>query len=635
MEALISIVDELREVVNTLHSSEIYLPRICVVGAQSSGKSSVLESIVGRNFLPRGCGIVTRRPLILKLVHVSDQGEYKERGRFFKEGELIYDFDKIRERIIHETKKVAGTGRNVSPEPIELTVYSKRVLNLTLIDLPGLVQNVMRDQSATIVGDIRKMVSDFIKDDNTIILAVSQATDDIENSDSLRIAREFDPAGDRTIGVITKVDLMEDGTSCRKTLLNQKYQLKNGFIGVVNRSQEDLDKATPVEEVRLREKKLFEDHRDYSDIAARCGTPYLMKRLNRLLVEHIRKCIPELRQRIQTMLNEKEDELAKFGTDPRESVGTQNAFVLDAINKYIETFQRMLEGRIYGNENKKAKTGAIISRMFIVDFENEIEKLRGVDIYTNEQFLNLMKNHAGCSVPLFTSNTALDMIIFRVIEQFREPAMKLVDDVSSLLFKIHNEVDFVELQRFGMMNDAIRAVVDVCIRSNVNPCKEFINNIIDNEKSFINTKRSDFIGDNFVYTQVEADPRTRPLPEKPVVPDPVGICSVYGSISIAKNLTMHQKEEIVDLKRMCKKYFDLIKKQMLDIIPKAIVKFLVQASSDQLRPSMIRDIFNREDLSTLLDEDQSLSKKRIECSQTVEALRKAQDILNKVRTLNL
>ena len=98
-----------------------------------------------------------------------------------------------------------------------------------------------------------------------------------------------------------------------------------------------------------------------------------------------------------------------------------------------------------------------------------------------------MKNHAGLSVPLFVPHKAFDQLIFRSIEQMREPCMKLVDVVVTLLFDIHNQVEFMELTRFTALADAIRGVVDECIRSCVNPTKKFVNGLIDNEKSFINT----------------------------------------------------------------------------------------------------------------------------------------------------
>ncbi len=132
------------------------LPSIVVIGGQSSGKSSVLEAVVGKDFLPRGSGIVTRRPLVLQLVQ-SKQGA-KEYGQFLhKMSEKFYSFDVIREEIEAETHRSLGSGKAVSPDPIHLTIYSPTVPNLTLVDMPGLTKIAIEGQPKSIVTDIEDM----------------------------------------------------------------------------------------------------------------------------------------------------------------------------------------------------------------------------------------------------------------------------------------------------------------------------------------------------------------------------------------------------------------------------------------------------------------------------------------------
>lgn len=121
------------------------LPSIVVIGGQSSGKSSVLEAVVGKDFLPRGSGIVTRRPLLLQLVQ-SKQGT-KEYGQFLhKMNEKFTSFNAIRQEIESETHRSLGSGKAVSPEPIHLTIYSPDVPNLTLVDMPGLTKIAIEGQ---------------------------------------------------------------------------------------------------------------------------------------------------------------------------------------------------------------------------------------------------------------------------------------------------------------------------------------------------------------------------------------------------------------------------------------------------------------------------------------------------------
>ncbi len=118
----------------------IDLPQIAVVGSQSSGKSSVLETVVGRDFLPRGSGIVTRRPLVLQLTNVAPKpkppkkdGDKEPTENEDEWGEFLhipnkkfYNFAEIRDEINRETDRVTGSNKNISPLPIHLKIYSPK-----------------------------------------------------------------------------------------------------------------------------------------------------------------------------------------------------------------------------------------------------------------------------------------------------------------------------------------------------------------------------------------------------------------------------------------------------------------------------------------------------------------------------
>jgi dynamin 1-like protein len=271
----------------------IQLPQIVVVGAQSSGKSSVLESIVGRDFLPRGPGIVTRRPLVLQLVHVPPKvsGEASENESSDKIGEeygvflhkkdqFFYNFADIRREISEETNRVSGTNKGVSSKPINLKIYSHRVVDLTLIDLPGIARVPVGDQPTDIEKKIRQLVLEYISNPNSIILAVTAANTDIANSDAIHLAMQVDPSGERTLGVLTKVDLMDKGTNALEILNGNHVPLKLGYVAVINRSQEDVFSNKSIEAALDAESQYFAEHLAYRNISFRCGTPFLTKSLN-------------------------------------------------------------------------------------------------------------------------------------------------------------------------------------------------------------------------------------------------------------------------------------------------------------------------------------------------------------------
>ncbi|XP_010770997.1 dynamin-1-like protein [Notothenia coriiceps] len=300
MEALIPVINKLQDVFNTVGADIIQLPQIVVVGTQSSGKSSVLESLVGRDILPRGTGIVTRRPLILQLVHIdpedrrktNEENESKRNGRlnrgidgeewgkFLHTKNKIYtDFEEIRQEIETETERISGINKGISDEPIHLKIFSPHVVNLTLVDLPGITKLPVGDQPKDIEGQIRELIYKYISNPNSIILAVTAANTDMATSEALKVSRDIDPDGRRTLAVVTKLDLMDAGTDAMDVLLGRVIPVKLGIIGVVNRSQLDINQKKLVADAARDEYAFLQ--KKYPSLANRNGTKYLARTLNR------------------------------------------------------------------------------------------------------------------------------------------------------------------------------------------------------------------------------------------------------------------------------------------------------------------------------------------------------------------
>jgi replication fork clamp-binding protein CrfC len=260
--------------------------------------------------LPRGSGIVTRRPLVLQLINrppptnlqtngvtekelnstTDKEANVDEWGEFLHiPGQKFYDFNKIRDEIVKETEAKAGRNVGISPAPINLRIYSPNVLTLTLVDLPGLTKVPVGDQPKDIERQIREMVLKQISKPNSIILAVTAANVDLANSDGLKLAREVDPEGQRTIGVLTKVDLMDEGTDVVDILAGRIIPLRLGYVPVVNRGQRDIENKKRITAALEAEKTFFESHKAYRNKASYCGTPYLARKLN--LVWNDQACV--------------------------------------------------------------------------------------------------------------------------------------------------------------------------------------------------------------------------------------------------------------------------------------------------------------------------------------------------------
>lgn len=225
---------EIRNILKTVDHQDdsLTLPSIVVIGSQSSGKSSVLEAIVGHEFLPKGNNMVTRRPIELTLIHTNSNStgpvEYAEFPGLGL-GKMT-DF-KLVQKTLFDRNMAVPAEECVSEVPIELRIYSPHVPDLTMIDLPGYVQLSSMDQPEELREKIAGLCDRYIQEPN-IILAVCSADVDLANSPALRASRRVDPLGLRTIGVVTKMDLVEPEAGAA-ILNNNKYPLALGYIGVI------------------------------------------------------------------------------------------------------------------------------------------------------------------------------------------------------------------------------------------------------------------------------------------------------------------------------------------------------------------------------------------------------------------
>lgn len=309
---LMTLIDKLRDIGLSDHIS---MPKIAVLGSQSSGKSSLLESIVGMNFLPRGSGVVTRRPLELRLCRVKEMNE-PPYGIFNNDLKKKYtNFTEIRQKIEQLTNEVAGKDKNIIDNPIILRIYSSNCPDLTVIDLPGITRIPIGDQPKNIERITKDLVTRYCKDERTIILCVIPANADMTTSESLQLAQELDPEGVRTVGVITKIDIMDKGTDARKMLLNKEVPLKLGYIGVKGRSQHDVDNNMAVNDALKEEKDFFISHNVYRHLPKEIlGTEALVRKLTTVMYNHMRRVLPKIMKEIEFKISATEKNIASLGT---------------------------------------------------------------------------------------------------------------------------------------------------------------------------------------------------------------------------------------------------------------------------------------------------------------------------------
>ncbi|XP_058472980.1 dynamin-1a isoform X4 [Solea solea] len=490
MEDLIPLVNRMQDAFSAIgQNANLDLPQIAVVGGQSAGKSSVLENFVGKDFLPRGSGIVTRRPLVLQLMTCPT--EYAE--FLHCKGKKFTDFDEVRQEIEAETDRATGANKGISPVPINLRVYSPNVLNLTLVDLPGMTKVPVGDQPADIESQIKEMLMQFVTKDNCLMLAVSPANSDLANSDALKIAKEVDPQGVRTIGVITKLDLMDEGTDAKDILENKLLPLRRGYIGVVNRSQKDIDGRKDINAAMAAERKFFLSHPAYRHLADRMGTAYLQKVLNQQLTNHIRDTLPGLRAKLQSQLLSIEKEVEEYKNFRPDDPSRKTKALLQMVQQFSVDFEKCIEGSGDQIDTAELSGGARINRIFHERFPFELVKMEFDEKELRKEISYAIKNIHGIRTGLFTPDMAFETIVKRQIGKIKEPCTKCVDMVISELVNTVRQCT-KKLAQYPMLREEMERIVTQHIRDRESRTKGQVLLMIDIELSYMNTNHEDFIG---------------------------------------------------------------------------------------------------------------------------------------------
>jgi replication fork clamp-binding protein CrfC len=697
---LIRTINKLQDAFSTVGvHNPVDLPQIVVIGSQSSGKSSVLENIVGRDFLPRGSGIVTRRPLVLQLINrpssgseegskdagSSDDGalvvfspggsdakkdkesddkkEPDEWGEFLHQPGVKYtDFNLIREEIIRDTEAKTGRNAGISPLPINLRIYSPNVLNLTLVDLPGLTKVPVGDQPKDIEKQIRDMIIKYITKPNAIILAVTAANVDLANSDGLRLARDVDPEGVRTIGVLTKVDLMDAGTDVVDILAGRVIPLRLGYVPVINRGQRDIDTKKSISRSLESERHFFENHASYKNKAQYCGTPFLTKKLNVILMHHIKSTLPEIKAKIQSALVKYQTELATLGDGMLEGAG-QASIVLNIITEFCSEFRTIIDGSSTDLSSFELSGGARVSFVFHELFANGVKSIDPFDQIKDVDIRTILYNSSGSSPALFVGTTAFEVIIKQQIKRLEDPSLRCVNLVFDELARILTQLLSKQLfKRFPQLKDRFHQVVINYYRKQLGPTNKLVQDLISMESCYINTAHPDFLNGHKAMAVISdrmekaknpqpVDPKNRnstPTPLPPSLEPEAANNGFFGSFFSGKkkrpnvmepppavlkasgNLSEREQIETEVIKLLISSYFNIVKRTVVDTVPKAIMLNLVNMAKEELQRELLQELYKPDVLDELLKESEATQNRRKECKKMIEALHKANEIVGSV-----
>ncbi|XP_055501095.1 interferon-induced GTP-binding protein Mx3-like isoform X2 [Leucoraja erinacea] len=573
---------------------DLGLPAIAVIGDQSSGKSSVLEALSGVAF-PRGSGIVTRCPLELKLRNVKKANVWQGKISYRGYSNYLSSAAEVEQEILKAQDSIAGWGVGISHELISLEVESSNVPDLTLIDLPGIARVAVGNQPQDIGVQTKRLITSFILKQETINLVVVPCNVDIATTEALKMAQEVDPSGDRTLGILTKPDLVDKGTEKNivDIVQNLTVELAKGYMIVKCRGQNDINQNISLVDAIAKEKAFFEDHEQFGPLLddGKAGISNLAVRLTKELVNHIIKSLPQLRNEIETKLNQSMQSLNRYGIAAPTSYSEQITFLIEKINNFSshikiltmgEEPQDMVDGERYITvvRNEFCEWNTFLNER-VSKFQNHVKNM----------FPKYEETYRGRELPGFINYNTFESFIKKEVSELKDPAitkLKTITDITRNIFMVVAEQHF---SAFSNLSKAAKVIIANMSHKQETEAERLLQAQIKVESVVY---CQDGIYNNSLFETKGNLPQ--PLP--------------FGSI---QELSDHLHA-----------YYKIVSHRLANQIPMVIRCYILNEFADKLRTEMLHLIQDKDCINGYLMEDEDTQRKRDDLKRKIDRLTKAQ-----------
>lgn len=613
--------------------------------------------------------MVTRRPLELRIRRLTDSNATPYAIFEKEESNKITDFSLIKKHIEELTEKLCGKTKGIIDEPIVLNVYTPYCPDLTLIDLPGITRIAQEGQAKNIEEVTKNMAARYCKDERTIILCVIPANQDMSTSDGLQMAMELDPKGERTIGVITKIDIMDRGTNAKRMLMNEEIKLKLGFVGVKGRSQADIQEGMKVHQAIQTERNYFARHPVYSNLPpGYLGTEALTNKLTTTMYKHIKKVMPSIIQEIDSKIYESEKNYKELGTALPVEDREKLLLVWTLISEFTEKVKTSISGEYNPNlsRGKKDLLGGVRIRLKFNDlFIDEMSlRYKASKRYTDTEIKAALRLHLGNSLPGFTSADAFQSLMNPLLQRLKEPSIKLLEEVHVIMEQICVHYINETFMRFPMFITEVTDAALNILTQDKERARLLMTEIIEANIGYTYTKDPEYIA--VILPASEKEKLEREKAEKKAaekkaaeekaserdrsdtnIKDQPGKQTSSGkpaakdkdedmeddptetpTVKISKEKAQKSMEKILikEMRTRIDTYFRIVVTQLADMMPKLIGHNLVNSAMSTLQFSVYKRISSGS-VVEMLKEPEHIVRKRDTLRKMLEILRTSRKIL--------
>uniref|UniRef100_A0A9J8C1W7 Myxovirus (influenza virus) resistance G n=1 Tax=Cyprinus carpio carpio TaxID=630221 RepID=A0A9J8C1W7_CYPCA len=585
----IDLIDTLRSV--GIHK-DLALPTIAVIGDQSSGKSSVLEALSGIA-LPRGTGIVTRCPLELKLKKVTSGVNWKAVLSYREKKTEFVNSSLVESYIEQAQNELAGKGVGICDELITLEVMSPDVCDLTLIDLPGIARVPVNGQPEDIEKQIKRLITRYIEKQETINMVVVPCNTDIATTEALKMAQQVDPEGKRTVGILTKPDLIDRGTETKilDIVQNKTFPLRKGYIMVKCRGQHQINEKISLEEAAETERDFFQKHSFFRCLLNedKATIKSLATKLTQNLVDHIKKSLPQLNEQIKKQLWDLRDDLKECEAGPPQDPKGAKLFLTETIMKFIDQIKSISTGELIIGENLYGQL-----RMEFKKWNDLLNNRKPSFNNSTEEEITFNQDFRGRELLGFSNYKMFEVVLQKHVATLKDPANNLLNVIKDIVIKQFTDVVNQCFQNYPVLLDIT---------------KDKIYNIQSVQQEKAEKRISEqFAMEEMIFTQ-----------------DPIYLKSLK---EITKETFSEEQIPLFDKKckygEMLQAYFEIVVQRMADQLPMMITLFMLKQTAQLLSFDML-SLLDGANVSELLFEDSDVGKKRRDLHVRLERMRIGQE----------
>ncbi|XP_074526612.1 interferon-induced GTP-binding protein Mx-like isoform X2 [Halichoeres trimaculatus] len=510
-----------------------------------------------------------------------------------------------------EKNKMAGVGVGISEELITLEIASPDVPDLTLIDLPGIARVAVKGQPENIGEQIKRMIQKFIKKQETISLVVVPCNVDIATTEALKMAQEVDPDGERTLGILTKPDLVDKGTehTVVEIVHNEVIPLKKGYMIVKCRGQKEIIDKVSLSEATEKERDFFQEHLHFQILhdEGQATVPRLAEKLTLELVLHIQRSLPQLEKQIETKLRKTREELDRYGNGPPADVNEGLSFLFDRVNAFTQDAISLNSGEelrvgsrnnIFSTLRKEFAAWKEIIDRSGVNFNWTIER----------EVLQYEAKYRGRELPGFINYKTFEAMVKEQIKKLEEPAVQKLKEVSEIVKSELHKVAEISLVGFPNLISIAKIKIESIRKEKEAEAEAML--------------RTQFKMESIVYTQ---DTTYSKKLGKRKREEEQANSSSFGTQKI-----LNPSESGATLKEMIKhlkSYYQIAGQRLADQIPLVIRYQMLQQLAIQLQKEMLQMLQDKEKTQCLLQEDGRIKIERNHLQSRLKRLTKARILL--------